>query len=94
MLDSTIGAAVANGARMLLPCTVYNYGTDAGETVDERAPQNPLTSKGRIRVEMERRLHAVAGRGRRRSWCAPGTSTARAAATARCRTGWCRRQPR
>ncbi|MGR6330359.1 NAD-dependent epimerase/dehydratase family protein [Sphingomonas sp. XXL09] len=63
MLDNTIVAAAANGARVLLPGTVYNYGPDAGELVDESAPQNPLTRKGLIRVEMERRLHAAAGRG-------------------------------
>jgi nucleoside-diphosphate-sugar epimerase len=65
MLDSTIAAAVANGARVLLPGTVYNYGPDAGEAVDEHAPQNPVTRKGRIRVEMERRLQAAARHGAR-----------------------------
>lgn len=56
MLDSTIAAATATGARVLLPGTVYNYGPDASEAVDEDAPQNPVTRKGAIRVEMERRL--------------------------------------
>ncbi|PCD04805.1 hypothetical protein COC42_08550 [Sphingomonas spermidinifaciens] len=56
MLDSTIAAATATGARVLLPGTVYNYGPAAGEFVDEDAPQNPVTRKGAIRVEMERRL--------------------------------------
>ncbi len=63
MLDSTIAAASANRARVLLPGTVYNYGPDAGDAVDEDAPQNPVTRKGAIRVEMERRLERAAGTG-------------------------------
>jgi nucleoside-diphosphate-sugar epimerase len=63
MLDNSIAAAVASGARVLLPGTVYNYGPDAGEIVDESAPQTPLTRKGRIRFAMERRLQAAAGQG-------------------------------
>lgn len=56
MLESSIAAAKAAGARLVLPGTVYNYGPDAGDTVAEDAPQNPVTRKGAIRVEMERRL--------------------------------------
>ena len=56
MLDNTIAAAQANGARIVLPGTVYNYGPDAFLLIDETAPQNPVTKKGKIRVEMERRL--------------------------------------
>lgn len=63
MLDNSIAAAVANGARVLLPGTVYNYGPDAGAAVDESAPQNPVTRKGNIRVEMERRLERAARAG-------------------------------
>src|SRR5688572_30663553 len=56
MLESSIAAAKASGARILLPGTVYNYGPDAFPVIDEAAPQNPRTRKGAIRVEMERRL--------------------------------------
>ncbi len=56
MLESSIAAAKANGARLFLPGTVYNYGPDAGAAVAEDAPQNPLTRKGAIRAAMERRL--------------------------------------
>lgn len=63
MLDNTIAAAARHGARVLLPGTVYNYGPDAGGAADERAPQNPVTRKGRIRAEMERRLRAATERG-------------------------------
>jgi nucleoside-diphosphate-sugar epimerase len=58
MLQATIAAAEAHGARIAFPGTVYNYGPDAGATVAEDAPQNPLTRKGRLRVEMEERLAA------------------------------------
>ncbi len=64
MLDNTIAAAEANGARILLPGTVYNYGPDVFPVITDDAPQNALTRKGRIRVEMERRLKAAAARGK------------------------------
>ena len=66
MLESTIAAARASGARILLPGTVYNYGPDvlcAGHEVAESAPQRPTTRKGKIRVQMEARLREVAQEG-------------------------------
>lgn len=63
MLDNTIAAAELDGARILLPGTVYNYGRDVFPDIAEDAPQNARTRKGRIRVEMERRLRAAAERG-------------------------------
>lgn len=65
MLDNSIAAA--NGARILLPGTVYNYGPDAFPAIGEDAPQHPLTRKGRIRVELERRLEAAAKAGQARA---------------------------
>ena len=56
MLDSTIAAARAVGARVVLPGTVYNFGPDVLPRVRETAEQRPRTRKGAIRVEMERRL--------------------------------------
>lgn len=63
MLDNSIAAARGNGARVLLPGTVYNYGPDALPNIDEASPQNPRTTKGKIRVEMERRLRDAAEAG-------------------------------
>ncbi len=63
MLDNTIAAARKNGARILLPGTVYNYGPDAFPLIAENSPQHPLTRKGGIRVEMERRLKAASDKG-------------------------------
>ncbi|HUB88918.1 MAG TPA: NAD-dependent epimerase/dehydratase family protein [Dyella sp.] len=56
MLDNSIGAARATGARMVLPGTIYNFGPDAFPLLREDSPQHPCTEKGRIRAEMERRL--------------------------------------
>ena len=56
MMDNTIAAAKAVGARVVLPGTVYNFGPDTFPVPREDAPQRPLTRKGAIRVEMERRL--------------------------------------
>src|SRR5882762_6455956 len=67
MLDNTIAAARASGARILLPGTVYNYGPDAFPDIAESSPQHPLTPKGAIRVEMERRMRAAADTGDRKS---------------------------
>jgi nucleoside-diphosphate-sugar epimerase len=63
MLDNTIAAARAVGARIVLPGTVYNFGPDASSILTEASPQNPVTKKGAIRVEMERRLERAAGSG-------------------------------
>lgn len=63
MIDNTIAAAKAVGARILLPGTVYNFGPDAFPLVSETSPQNPKTRKGKIRVELERRLHAASKAG-------------------------------
>lgn len=65
MLDNTIAAGGANRARIVLPGTIYNYGPDAFPNLHETSPQNPTTAKGRIRAEMERRLHAAAMAGTR-----------------------------
>lgn len=65
MLDNTITIAKELSATVVLPGTVYNYGPNAFPTLTEDSPQNPLTKKGAIRVEMERRLQAFAQQGGR-----------------------------
>jgi nucleoside-diphosphate-sugar epimerase len=59
MLDNTIAAASTEGATIVLPGTVYNFGPDAFPVLKEDSPQRPVTRKGAIRVEMERRLEAA-----------------------------------
>jgi nucleoside-diphosphate-sugar epimerase len=56
MVDNTIAAARAEGATIVLPGTVYNFGPDAFPLLAEDSPQHPVTRKGAIRVEMEKRL--------------------------------------
>lgn len=66
MLDNSIAAAQAQGATLVLPGTVYNFGPDAlHEPLREDAPQHPVTRKGAIRVQMEARLRAASGTGMR-----------------------------
>lgn len=61
MIDNSIAAA--NGARIVVPGNVYNYGPDAGMLIAEDAPQHPITDKGRLRAEMERRLEDAVASG-------------------------------
>lgn len=63
MLDNTIAAARAAGARIVLPGNVYNFGADALPAPTEESPQHPVTKKGAIRVEMEKRLKAASQSG-------------------------------
>jgi len=63
MLESSIAAAKASGARLVFPGTVYNFGPDAFPNLCERSAQNPRTCKGKIRVEMEKRLEAASRHG-------------------------------
>lgn len=63
MIDNTIFAAKASGARILMPGTVYNYGPDSFPLIAEDSAQNPISRKGAIRVELERRLEAASRRG-------------------------------
>ncbi|PJM90653.1 NAD(P)H-binding protein [Achromobacter ruhlandii] len=65
MIDNTIAVATAQGATIVLPGTIYNYGPDAFAVLRESSPQHPLTRKGAIRVELERRLRAASERGAR-----------------------------
>jgi nucleoside-diphosphate-sugar epimerase len=65
MLDNTITAARIVGATIVLPGTVYNFGPDALPRLSEESPQHPVTRKGAIRAEMERRLFAASKSGTR-----------------------------
>jgi nucleoside-diphosphate-sugar epimerase len=63
MLESSIAAAKASAARIVFPGTIYNFGPDAFPLLSERSRQRPVTRKGQIRVDMERRLEAAARTG-------------------------------
>ncbi|MEO7687912.1 MAG: NAD-dependent epimerase/dehydratase family protein [Sphingomonas sp.] len=63
MLDNSIAAAEAVGARLALPGTIYNYDPRHDPIIAEGAAQHPNTKKGAIRVEMERRIEQACERG-------------------------------
>ena len=63
MLKTTIAAAKTSSATILFPGNIYNFGPDAGTTLTESTPQNPVTKKGKIRVAMENELNAAAHDG-------------------------------
>ncbi len=57
MIDNTIAAArAADGARIVLPGTIYNYDPARTPVVDAGSPQEPRSRKGAIRVALEQRL--------------------------------------
>jgi len=63
MLDNTIAAAKAAHARILLPGTVYNFGLEVFPVLKVSSEQHPVSRKGAIRVEMERRLEQASHDG-------------------------------
>jgi nucleoside-diphosphate-sugar epimerase len=67
MIENTIAAARASGARILLPGTIYNYGPDAflnsNPVLREDSPQGATSHKGKIRIALEQKLEAAAGEG-------------------------------
>jgi nucleoside-diphosphate-sugar epimerase len=60
MIENTIAAAKANGARILLPGTIYNFGPDAFPVLREDSPQRATTHKGKIRIALEQKLEVAA----------------------------------
>lgn len=58
MLDNSIAAAQASGARIAMPGNVYGYDWRRVRLADERTPQRPICRKGAIRKAMEDKLEA------------------------------------
>ncbi|RYE31097.1 MAG: NAD-dependent epimerase/dehydratase family protein [Hyphomicrobiales bacterium] len=61
MLDNSIAAALANGARLALPGTIYNYDPAVTPLAQPDTAQHPRTRKGAIRRAMEERLTTTPG---------------------------------
>ncbi len=57
-----VAAAKASGATIVMPATVYVYGTEP-EPWTEATPHRPVSRKGRIRAEMEDMLRAASRDG-------------------------------
>jgi nucleoside-diphosphate-sugar epimerase len=60
-----IAAAESNGATLLFPGSVWNYGRSMPPVLDETTPMNPTTRKGGMRVEIEQRIQEACDRGMR-----------------------------
>jgi nucleoside-diphosphate-sugar epimerase len=60
-----IAAAEGNGATLLFPGSVWNYGRGMPPVIDETTPMHPTTRKGRMRVEIEHRIREACDRGMR-----------------------------
>jgi nucleoside-diphosphate-sugar epimerase len=56
MIDNSIAAAKAHDARLVLPGTVYNYDPVQTPVAAPDSPQRARARKGRIRIELERRI--------------------------------------
>jgi len=63
MLENSIAAAKAAGARLVFPGTIYNFDPATFPNLTEATPQQPKTRKGAIRVAMEQRLEQAARDG-------------------------------
>jgi nucleoside-diphosphate-sugar epimerase len=61
--DTAIAAARENGALLVFPGNLYNYGAGMPALLDETAPMHPASLKGAIRVAVETRLREAAGDG-------------------------------
>ena len=60
-----IAAAEANGATLMFPGNVWNYGRGMPALLDETTPMQPTMYKGRLRFEMEQRIQEACDRGMR-----------------------------
>jgi len=63
MLESTIAAAKASGARILFPGSIYNFSPDGPVVRREDTPQRATTRKGVIRIAIEQREEEAQAHG-------------------------------
>jgi nucleoside-diphosphate-sugar epimerase len=62
---SAIDIAESSGATLIFPGNVFNFGARMPELLDETSPMQPTARKGRMRVEIERRMREASERGMR-----------------------------
>jgi nucleoside-diphosphate-sugar epimerase len=65
LAHGAIAAAEDNGATLLFPGSVWNYGASMPPVLDETTPMQPSTRKGGMRVEIEQRIREACDRGMR-----------------------------
>jgi nucleoside-diphosphate-sugar epimerase len=63
MLENAIAAAHASAARLIFPGNVYNYGPRHWRLIAEDTPQEAVSRKGAIRIEMESLLRSACAAG-------------------------------
>lgn len=61
MLDQAIAVARGNGALLMLPGNVYNFGTNLPARLDEDTPVRPDTPFAQVRVDLEAALAEAPG---------------------------------
>jgi nucleoside-diphosphate-sugar epimerase len=65
LAHGAIAAAEENGATLLFPGSVWNFGRGMPPVLDESTPMDATTRKGRMRIEMELRIREACERGMR-----------------------------
>jgi nucleoside-diphosphate-sugar epimerase len=65
LAHGAIAVAEENGATLLFPGSVWNYGAGMPEVLDETTPEHPTSRKGGMRVEIEQRIREACDRGMR-----------------------------
>jgi nucleoside-diphosphate-sugar epimerase len=60
---AAIATAEENGATLLFPGSVWNFGRDMPPVLDESTPMNTTMRKGRMRIEIEQRIREACDRG-------------------------------
>jgi nucleoside-diphosphate-sugar epimerase len=65
LAHGAIACAEDNGATLLFPGSVWNYGRGMPPVLDANTPMQPSTRKGTMRVEIEQRIGEACDRGMR-----------------------------
>jgi nucleoside-diphosphate-sugar epimerase len=65
LAHAAIACAEDNGATLLFPGNVWNFGQAMPPLLDDNTPMRPTTRKGRMRVEIEQRIAEACDRGMR-----------------------------
>jgi nucleoside-diphosphate-sugar epimerase len=65
LAHGAIATAEENGATLLFPGSVWNFGSTMPPLIDENTPMQPTTRKGAMRVEIEQRIREASDRGMR-----------------------------
>ncbi|MDP2575137.1 NAD-dependent epimerase/dehydratase family protein [Vibrio penaeicida] len=62
-LTTTLNVAKSNDMEVIFPANVYNYNPQRFAEISEHTPSEPVSSKGRIRVDMENQIQVFCQSG-------------------------------